>query len=105
MKIGFSIQDLTVQFQSKHLLVCFNHTKQTKVPFKFEALKFIIDSNIDIFLISETKMGDSFPTAQSLINELSAPCRFDRNSTGDGLLLYIHEDIPYKILKIYHIRF
>ena len=105
MKIGFSIQDLTIQFQSKHLLVCFNHTKQIKVQFKFEALKFFIDNNIDIFLISETKLDDSFSIAQSLIKELSAPYRFDRNSTDDRLLLYIREDIPYKILKIYHIRF
>ena len=43
---------------------------------KFEALKFIIDNNIDIFLISETKLEDSFPTAQFLIKGFSTPYRF-----------------------------
>ena len=65
---------------------------------KFEALKFIIDNNIDIFLISETKLYDSFPTTQFLIKGFSAPYRFDRNSKGGGLFFYIREDIPSKIL-------
>ena len=49
-------------------------------------------------MISETKLDDSFPTAQFLIKGFSAPYRFDRNSKEDGLLLYIREDIPSKIL-------
>ena len=52
----------------------------------------------DIFLISETKLDDSFPTAQVLIKGFSGPYRFDRNSKGGGLLLYIREDVPSKIL-------
>ena len=58
-----------------------------------EALKFIIDHKIDIFLISETKLDDSFSVAQFLIKSFRAPYRF-----GGGLLLYIREDIPSKIL-------
>ena len=65
---------------------------------KFEALKFITDNNIDIFLISETKLDDSFPPAQFLFKGFRAPYRFDRNSEGGGLLLYIREDMPSKIL-------
>ena len=65
---------------------------------KFEVLKFIIDNNIDIFLISETKLDDSFPSPQFLIKRFSAPYRFDRNSKGGGLLFYIREDIPSEIL-------
>ena len=49
---------------------------------KFEAVKFTIDNNIDIFLISETKLDDSFPTAQFLIKACSDPYRFDRNYKG-----------------------
>ena len=65
---------------------------------KFEALKIIIDNKIDIFLISETKLDDLFPSAQFLIKSFSPPYRFDRNSKGGGWLLYIREDIPSKIL-------
>ena len=49
-------------------------------------------------MISEIKLDDSFPTAQFLIKSFSAPYRFNRNSKGRGLLLYIREDIPSKIL-------
>ena len=74
------------------------HTNINSIRNKFEALKFIIDNNLDMFLISETKLDDSFPTVQFLIKGFSAPYRFDRNSKGGGLLLYIREDIPSKIL-------
>ena len=65
---------------------------------KCEALKFIIGHNIDVFFMLETKLEDSFPTAQFLNRGFSAPCRFDGNSKGGGLLLYIREDIPSTIL-------
>ena len=65
---------------------------------KFQTLKFIIDNNIDIFLISEAKLDDSFPLAQFLIKGFSAPYRFNRNSKGGGLLFYIREDMLSKIL-------
>ena len=76
------------------------HLNINSIRNKFEALKFIIDNNIDIFLISETKLDDSFPSAQFLIKGFSAPYSFDRNSKGGGLLLYIHEDVPCKILIV-----
>ena len=74
------------------------HLNINSIRNKFEALKFIIDNNIDIFLISETKLYYSFPTAHFLIKGFSAPYRFDRNSKGGGLLFYIREDIQSKIL-------
>ena len=49
-------------------------------------------------MISETKLDDSFPSSQFLIKGFSVPYRFDRNSNGGGLFLYIREDIPSKIL-------
>ena len=52
------------------------HLNINSIRNKFEALKFIIDNNIDIFLISETKLEDSFPTAQFLIKGFSTPYRF-----------------------------
>ena len=76
-----------------------DHLNTNSIPNKSEALKFIIGNNIDIFLISETKLDDSFPTAKFLIKGLSALYRFDRNSKGGGLLFYIREDMPSKILK------
>ena len=36
-----------------------------------------ITGNIDILMISETKLGNSFPTGQFLINGYSEPFRID----------------------------
>ena len=66
---------------------------------KFEALQFIINRNLDI-LLSETKLDDSFPSAQFMLKNFGIPYRLDRNSNGGGLLLYVREDIPSKFLKV-----
>ena len=64
-------------------------------------LEKLIKDNIDIFLISETKLDSSFPSWQFVIKGYSTPFRLDRNQNGGGLLLYVREDIPYKIFKEY----
>ena len=56
---------------------------------------------IDIFLISETKLDSSFPSGQLIIKDYSTPFRLDRNKKGVGLLLYVRDDIPCKILNEY----
>ena len=53
---------------------------------------------VDIFLISESKLDDSFPEGQFIIDVYHAPFRFDRHGNGGGFLLYIREDIPGKVL-------
>ena len=67
---------------------------------KFEALLCIINRNLDIILLLETKLDDSFSSAQFMLKNFGVPYRFNRNSNGGGLLLYVHEDIPSKFLKV-----
>ena len=66
---------------------------------KFDLLCEQVKGSIDIFTISETKLGDSFPHSQFLIECFYSPFRFDCNKTGDGILLYFQEDIPAKVLS------
>ena len=61
---------------------------------KFRFLEKDICANLDILLISETKLDDSFPSAQFLLDGFSKPYRPDRCSDGGGILLYIRDDIP-----------
>ena len=61
---------------------------------------FIIDTNMDILIISETKLDDSFSSAQFRLKGFCTPYRLDGNSKEDGLLLYFHEDIPSRFLNI-----
>ena len=59
----------------------------------------MIENNIDIFLISETKIDSSFPTAQFHMNGFNT-YRRDRNENGRGLLFYMRKDIPSNLLRI-----
>ena len=54
----------------------------------------MISGNIDILMISETKLDKTFPVAQFLLQGFCMPCRFDDNPNGGGIMLYIREDIP-----------
>ena len=49
-------------------------------------------------MLSETKLDSSFPEGQFLIPDYSAPYRIDRTCHGGGLMLFVREDIPSKLL-------
>ena len=48
-------------------------------------------------MISETKLVSTFPSNQFTIEGYAAPIRFDSNGRG-GIILYIREDIPVRLL-------
>ena len=50
-------------------------------------------------MISETKLDESSPVSQFLIPGLQNPIRLDRSSSGGGIILYIREGMPFKLLK------
>ena len=55
---------------------------------------------MDILMIPETKIDASFPIGQFWLNSYSTPFRLDRNAHGGGILLYVREDIPSKLLLV-----
>ena len=68
---------------------------------KFVALQFIINRSLDIILLLETKLDDSFLSAQFILKNFGIPpYRLDRNSNCGELLLYVCEDIPSKFPKV-----
>ena len=68
---------------------------------KFDQLKNMIKRNLDILVIIETKIDESFPTSQFLIDGFHEPFRKDRHDNGGGLLIYLNEDIPMKELDLH----
>ena len=66
---------------------------------KFDALIAGIQNKVDILLISETKLDETFPTRQFSIDGFTSPYRLDRNGFGGGLLAYVREYIPSKFIK------
>ena len=79
--------------------IIIGHLNINSLRYKFEALKSMIKNKIDIFVVSETKLDESFPTGQFEIDGFSTPFRVDRNKEGGGLIIFIRSDIPCKILK------
>ena len=71
---------------------------------KFEPLVTFINNNLDILMISETKIDGTLPDSQFLIKDFSVPKRRDRTAKGRGVLLFIKENIPSKRIKKSHIR-
>ena len=65
---------------------------------KFQFLASQIISNVDVLLVSETKLNDSIPTAQFLLDGLSKPYRLDRWSSAGGILLYVKDDTSSRLL-------
>ena len=61
---------------------------------KFDMLSTFIGDNIDILVITETKIDNSFPTKQFLMAGFSEPYRIDRNQHGGGILVFVRDDIP-----------
>ena len=65
---------------------------------KFEFLVEFIRGKVDILMISETKIDESFPLGQLKVNGFNAPFRLDRNINGAGITLFVREDIPAKLI-------
>ena len=63
-----------------------------------------ITKYVDIILLSETKLHDSFPTAQFSLDAFCKPYRLDHSSNRGGILLYVRDDIPSRLLTDYKIK-
>ena len=80
--------------------IIIGHLNINSIRNKIEDLKYLIAENIDILLISETKLNNTFPESQFLISGFQPPYWEDRNEKGGGFLLYVREHIPSKKLNI-----
>ena len=49
-------------------------------------------------MVSETKIDNSFPVGNFVIDGFSTPYRLHRDSNGGGIMLYVREDIPSNLL-------
>ena len=63
---------------------------------KFKALNKLIINNINIIMVFETKIDDTFLVSKHCGNGYFSPYCPDRTSKGGGLLSYIKENIPSK---------
>ena len=66
---------------------------------KFEPLVSLIKDNIDLLMVSETKVDDSYPIEQFKIEGYAKPIRLDRNCHGGGFMIFPRDDLPCHELK------
>ena len=79
--------------------VIIGHININSLRNKFELLTEMVRDKVDLRMISETKLDSSFPNAQFYLKSYSKPYRLDRNSKGGGIILYVREDIPSKLIN------
>ena len=79
--------------------VIIGHLNINSLRNKFKMLMDIIKGNINILIVSETKIDDYFPLSQFCIHGYNKQFRLDRNSHRGGLVL-IRGNIPCKQLFV-----
>ena len=83
----------------KHLKkLIIEHPNINSLRNKFEFLVDQIKGKVDVLIVSETKLNESFPQGQLKISGFSWPFRLHRNSNGGGIMLFVREDIPAKLI-------
>ena len=78
--------------------IIFSYLNINSVRNKFESMSSLISENVEILIGAETKLDSSFPTAQFLIPGIHHPFRLDIKMQNGGLIVYVKESIPARVL-------
>ena len=70
----------------------------SSLPNKFNQLKEIVIKYVDILGLTERKLDDYFPNSQFLVDGFSEPFSIDRNKSVGGIIIYVRNNIPSKLL-------
>ena len=80
--------------------ILIGHLNINSIRNKFDLLVDLVKDSLDILVISETTIDNSFPNSQFKIHGYSPPHRLDRTGNGGGLLFCTRADIPTKSLHL-----
>ena len=79
--------------------IIFSYLKINSIRYKFDNLKTIVNENLDILCIAESKMDKSFTTAQFILSGYQKPYRLDVSDRKGSLLVYMKSHLPPRLLK------
>ena len=107
-KSNFSLEDKRIDAKNILKSMCrknanklvFAHININSFRNKLELLIDQVKRNIDVLMISETKIDDSFLLGNFQIGGFSKLYRLNRDSLGGGILLFVREDIPSNLLEV-----
>ena len=71
---------------------------------KFTDFQEIINGNVDVVSIAETKIDASFPSAQFVLEGYHSPYRLDISSRSGGILVSVKSSIPSRRLSCENLR-
>ena len=69
----------------------------------FSSIPHLIDNNLDIFAIAETKLDSSFPESHFYLPGMRMHFRFNVTSRKSRLLVFVNNDIPSKYFRNFHL--
>ena len=75
------------------------HLNINSISSKFEPLSSLIKETIDLLVISESKLDDTFPPGQFQIDGFAKPIRLDRNRDGGGVVIFTRNGLTCYELK------
>ena len=92
-----ALKDIRISNMNK---VIFGHLNINSLRNKFDLFSEQVMDSIDILMVSETKLNDSFTEAQFLIEGFHSPFRFifDCNINGGGLMYTFGKISPLSYL-------
>ena len=67
---------------------------------KFDQLKILVHNKIDILVVTESKLDDTFPDSQFHIPGYKLPFRKDRNKIVRKIIVFVRDGIPCKKLDV-----
>ena len=92
------LQNIRIE-TSGNLLI--GHLNINFIRNKVDMLSYMIGNKIDILMISDLKLDDTFPTSQFVMDGFIEPFRLDRTRNGGGILLYVKNNITATLLTSY----
>ena len=91
-----SIRDVRKRHLKSIILGLLNINSIRKI---FDLLVNQIKGNVVIMVISETKLGEPFSNFFK-IQRYALPSRLDRNQLGGGIMIFVREDVPSRVLSL-----
>ena len=58
---------------------------------KFNQLKGLVLKHVDILVVCETMLDETFPSSHYHVDGFSLPYRLDRNRNGGGVMIFVRE--------------
>ena len=83
--------------RSKHSII-FSYLNINSIRNKFGSVRAALVNYVDIFIEAETKIKESFPTAQFAIDGFHKPLRLDVTDKSGVLLVYVRSYLPLRQL-------